>query len=294
MFSGGTNGYSLADIAAATGGGNRNSGGWGDSGAWWIIILFLFVFCGWGDGNGNGFGGGRNGGGANSPAFQGALTRGDLCSEFNFNDLQSGVRGISDSVNSGFSDLNSTICHQQYDTATMVNGLQSAIASGFAGVDNSICTLGYQNAALINGLGQTVQNGFNAANVVAMQNQNALQTQIANCCCENKQLLGDIKYTMATDTCALQNTIQNTTRDLLDNQNANTRAILDYLCQDKIASLTAENQTLKFAASQQAQNAYLVSELSPKLPVPAYQVPNPFVPYGYNNCGCGCGTGYIG
>ena len=96
---------------------------------------------------------------------------------------------------------------------------------------------------------------------------------------------------MATDTCGLQNTIQNTTRDLLDNQNANTRAILDYLCQDKIASLTAENQTLKFAASQQAQNAYLVSELSPKLPVPAYQVPNPFVPYGYGGCGCGTATG---
>ena len=163
------------------------------------------------------------------------------------------------------------------------------MAASFAGVDNSICTLGYQNAALINGLGQTVQNGFNASNVVALQNQNALQNQIQDCCCENRAAIADIKYTMATDTCGLQNTIQNTTRDLLDNQNANTRAILDYLCQDKIASLTAENQTLKFAASQQAQNAYLVSELSPKLPVPAYQVPNPFVPYGYSNCGCGCG-----
>lgn len=286
-----SNGYSLADIAAATGGSNRNGGsGWGGDGAWWIIILFLFVFCGWGDGNGM-FGGGRSGGGANSPAFQGALTRADLCSEFSFNDLQNGVRGVSDSINTGFSNLNSAICHQQYDTATMINGVQSAMAAGFAGVDNSVCTLGYQNAALINGLGQTVQNGLNSANVVALQNQNALQTQIADCCCENKAALADIKYTMATDTCALQNTIQNTTRDLLDNQNANTRAILDYLCQDKIASLTAENQTLKFAASQQAQNAYLVSELAPKLPVPAYQVPNPFVPYGYNGCGgCGCGS----
>lgn len=292
MFNTGTSGYSLADIAAATGGNRSNSGWGGDGGAWWIVILFLFCFMGWGDGNGP-FGG-RNGGGANSPALQGTLTRGDLCSEFNFNDLQSGVRSINDRL----AGLNSTICNQQYDTASMINGLSSQVASGFAGVDNSICTLGYQNAALINGLGQTVQNGFNASNVVALQNQNALQTQIADCCCEQRAATADLKYTMATDSCALQNTIQTSTRDLLDNQNANTRAILDYLCQDKIASLTAENQTLKFAASQQAQNAYLVSELSPKLPVPAYQVPNPFVPYGYGGCGCGatygCGGNYLG
>ena len=92
---------------------------------------------------------------------------------------------------------------------------------------------------------------------------------------------------MATDTCALQNTIQNTTRDLLDNQNANTRAILDYLCQDKIATLTAENQSLKFQASQAAQNTYLVDQLAPKVPIAAYTVPNPFAAY---NTGCGCGT----
>ena len=281
----GNSGYSLSDIAAVTGSNRSGSDdGWGGNGsAWWIVILFLFVFCGWGDGNGFG----RNSGsGANSPAFQGAITRGDLCSEFSFNDLQNGVRGISDSVNNGFANLNSTICHQQYDTANLINGVQSTMAAGFAGVDNSICTLGYQNAALINGLGQTVQSGFNTQNIAAMQNQNALQNQIADCCCTTKEALGDIKYTMATDTCALQNTIQNTTRDLLDNQNANTRAILDYLCQDKIATLTSENQSLKFAASQQAQNNYLIDQLAPKVPIAAYTVPNPFTG-GCGSCGCG-------
>ena len=64
----------------------------------------------------------------------------------------------------------------------MINGLQSQMASGFAGVDNTICTLGYQNAALINGLGTTIQGGFNQANIVALQNQNALQNQISDCC----------------------------------------------------------------------------------------------------------------
>lgn len=56
MFNNGTTGYSLSDIAAATG--DRNDDNFGGNGAWWIIILFLFAFCGWG---GNGFGYGRNG-----------------------------------------------------------------------------------------------------------------------------------------------------------------------------------------------------------------------------------------
>lgn len=97
---------------------------------------------------------------------------------------------------------------------------------------------------------------------------------------------------MATNTCALQNTINTSTRDIIDSQNAGTRAILDYLCQDKIASLTAENQTLRFAASQSAQNAFLINALNPA-PVPSYTVPNPYTgAYGYgafnNGCGCGC------
>lgn len=253
--------------------------GWGDNGMF-------------GRGNGNGSSGGGGTTFIGSPAVQGALTRGDLCSEFNFNDLQGGVRGIASDLSTGFANLNSTICHQQYDTATLINGVQGAIASGFAGVDNAICTLGYQNAALINGLEGTINSNANAANIMALQNQNALQSQLAQCCCDQKAMTADLKYTMATDACALQNTIQTSTRDILDNQNANTRAILDYLCQDKISTLTAENQALKLTASQQAQNAYLVDQLSPKLPVPAYQVPNPFVPYGYTNgCGC-CGTSF--
>lgn len=245
MFNYGNNGYSLSDIAAASG--RSNDDNWGNS--WWIIIFVLLLARGWGNNNDNE-----------------TLRRGDLCNEFSFNDLQNGVRNINDSVNTGFSDLNSTICHQQYDTASMINNVQSQMAAGFAGVDNSVCTLGYQNAALINGL----------------------QQQISDCCCRTQENIQDVKYNMATNTCALQNTIQTSTRDLLDNQNANTRAILDYLCQDKINSLTAENQNLKFAASQQAQNAYLIEQLGPKVPVAAFNVPNPYAPYGYgNNCG-GC------
>ena len=100
---------------------------------------------------------------------------------------------------------------------------------------------------------------------------------------------------MATDTCALQTSMANNTRDIIDSQNAGTRAILDYLCQEKISDLQSENQSLRLAASQQAQNNYLVSQLRP-CPTPAYITCNPWasqVPYGgcgvYNaGCGCGC------
>ena len=249
-----SNGFSLADIAAATGGNRSNDNGWGEGGAWWIIILFLFCFMGWGN---NGFAG--NGGGAS-----GALTRGELCQDMNFADVQSGIRGISDSVNLGFANLNSTICAQQYDTASMINAMN---------VSNL----------------QTA----NAQNIANLQSTNAIQTQLADCCCKTQSAIEGINFNMSQNTCALQNTMNTNTRDIIDATNAGTRAILDQLCQDKIATLTNENQALRLAASQQAQNAYLVEQLGPKVPIAAYQVPNPFIPYGYgyNNCGCGYSAG---
>ncbi len=253
--------YSLADIAAATGGSNSrgsNGGMFGGDGAWWLIVLFLFVFCGWGNNGWGGFGGGNGGAGV-----QGALTRGDLCMDMSFQDVKSGVQNIDDAVRLGFSNLNSTICQQQYDTAQMINGL-----------------------------GTTIQGGFNAANIVALQNQNALQTQLAQCCCGLEAGQAQTRYDMATQACATQNTIQNATRDIIDNQNANSRAILDYLCQDKIATLQSENQALRLSASQQAQNAYLIEQLRPTA-VPAYITCSPYASaFGYPFAQGGCGCGY--
>lgn len=197
------------------------------------------------------------------------MTRADLCSGFNFNNLDGAVRGVQQGLCDGFYAMN------------------TSLLSGFHGVDNAVCTLGYQT-----------QQGFSS-----------LAAQLASCCCETQRAIDGVKYQMATDTCAIQNTIQNTTRDLLENQNNNTKAILDFLTQDKIATLQAENQTLKFAASQQAQNAYiaanqeaqtaeLIRRLGRDCPVPAYVVPNPNccygnpigVSYGGNNgCNSGCG-----
>lgn len=258
-------GYSLADIAAATNGSNNraNDGGYGGfgDGGWliWVILIFAIFWGGFGNG---GFGG-NNGGGINSPAGQGALTRGDLCMDMNFAELKSAAQNGVDATNLGFANLNSTICQQQYDTAQMINGL-----------------------------GTTIQGGFNAANVVALQNQNALQAQIAQCCCENREGQSQIRYDMATNACATQNTIQNATRDIIDNQNANSRAILDYLCTDKIQTLQSENQALRLSASQQAQNAYLIEQLRPTA-TPCYLTCSPYASaFGYPYAGNGCGCGY--
>ena len=93
-----------------------------------------------------------------------------------------------------------------------------------------------------------IQQAINADTVANMQNTNALQSQLANCCCETREAIQGINYNLATNTCALQNTMNNNTRDILDNQNSNTRAILDFLTNDKIATLQAENSDLKRAA----------------------------------------------
>lgn len=262
------NGYSLADIAAATG--NGNNGGWGNNGWEWIIVLFLFA--GWGNGFGGGFGG--NGGGR--------LTRGELCQDMNFQSVENAVRGIQQGLCDGFYAMN------------------TGMLNGFAGVDNAICTLGYNNAQLANQLGTTVMQGFNAANITALQGQNAIRTQLADCCCQTQRAIDGVNYNMAQNTCNILNTMNTNTRDIIDSQTSGTRAILDYLCQEKISSLQAENQSLKLAASQANQNVALgammeantaeILRRTAPIPVPAYSVPAPY-PYGYNSgCGCGCGT----
>ena len=185
----------------------------------------------------------------------------------------------------------SSPCATQADLAAGFNN--SAVLSGINGIDSALCQ------------------GFNGVNTAILQSAyetqgaiNGLSHQLAQCCCDNKAAIADVKYAMATESCATRNTIQNTTRDIIDNANANSRAILDFLTQDKIATLTAENQSLKFAASQTAQNAFiaanqeaqtaeLIRRLGRDCPVPAYVVPNPNCCYNANvtfGNGCGCGS----
>lgn len=257
--------------------GSNNGNGFGDGG-WgcWIWVILIFAIFGWG---GNGFGGfGGNGAGLN-----GALTRADLCADMNFQSLENAVGRLSDNQALQFTQLNNGMCNLGYQNAQLINGVQMQVANEFRGVDNAICNLGYNT-----------QQGFNQTNIALMQGQNALSTQLADCCCKTQSGMKDIQFQNAQDACTIQNTIQNTTRDIIDNNNCNTRSILDFLVQDKISTLQAENQNLKLAASQAAQNNYLISELKP-CPQPAYITCNPFTGqyggYGYNGYGNGCGCG---
>ena len=152
-----------------------------------------------------------------------------------------------------------------------LNGLQNgqtsikdAVTNGFHGVDTAVCQLGYNT-----------QQGFNN-----------LASQLASCCCETQSAIQGVRYDMATQACDTRNTIQTSTRDIIDNANANSRAILDFLTQDKIATLQAENQSLKLAASQSNQNAVLMAAMDAnkaeilrrtgaECPTPAYWVQPP-------------------
>ena len=233
-----------------------NNGNNWNDGSWLWFLIVVFAIFG-GWGNGfGGFGGGINGGVGSE------IQRG-----FDNQAVISKLDGLSNGLCDGFYAMN------------------NSMLTGFNGINTNIMQTGYG-----------IQQAINADTVANMQNTNALQSQIANCCCETREAIQGVNYNMATNTCALQNTMNNNTRDIIDSQNAGFRSILDYLCQDKIATLTAENNDLRRAASQDRQNALLTSAMSAQTnqiinavnpaPIPAYTVPNPNAYYG-----CGCNTG---
>ena len=120
----------------------------------------------------------------------------------------------------------------------------------------------------INGIDSTLCQGFNGINTAILQNGyntqagiNTLSHQIADCCCTTQRAIDGVRYDMATQSCAVQNTIQNTTRDVIENQNANSRAILDALNANYIRTLEQENNSLRLSASQSAQNAVLMAAM---------------------------------
>ena len=240
--------------------GGGNDGMWGGNGSWifaFLIIALIFGGNGWGNWGGNG---------GNGAGYQGAVTRSDLCSEFNFNNLSRSVLGIQDGLCNGFYAMNNGML-------TGFNTLGSAVSNGFHGVDNSVCQLGYQTAQLANNTVQNMNNGFNGVTA----GLTALGTQMSTCCCDTQRQIErgfcDTNYNAATNA-----------RDIIQTAHNDTDRIIARLDAMEIAALQNENQTLKFAASQEAQNNYLVNALRPA-PVPAFPVPAP-----YQFSGCGCNT----
>ena len=239
--------------------GNSGFGGYGNGDWAWIIVLFLIF--GWGR---NGFGGfGGNGGVGENYVLATDFAQID-------NKLDRIANGICDS------------------TFALNNNLNN----GFFGVQNSLTQ------------------GFSGINTGLLQGNYALSSQLANCCCGIKTQLADgfcsvgrgldaINYNNAINTNAIQQTLCTNTRDIIENQNANYRALHDEIVanriEDKNAQIAAQQNeinSLRLAASQEKQNNYLINELKP-CPIPAYITCNPYQSYSYgsygnNGCGCGC------
>lgn len=253
---------------------NGDNGFWGGDGVWGFLIIAL-LFGAWGGGFG-GFGGGFGGG----SAIQGALTRGDLCSEFSFNDLQNAVRGVQQGI-----------CDSTF-------ALNNTIVNGFNGVSSAICNLGYEQAQLHNGTQMAIMQGFNAA-----------QAQAADCCCKtqtNIMQLGnqvdrgfcDTNYNLATNTTAIIQNAHNDTDRVI--------AKLDAMEMSRKDEIIADLRTKLAACGDQTTAQYIINQLtgviSPR-PVPAYPAASPCglgnwnpsvisnqYGYGYNS-GCGCNSG---
>ena len=192
------------------------------------------------------------------------------------------------------------------------NGFLGGYDIGKLATTNDVA-VGFNNSAVLSslndlklgqaGIQQTLCQGFNGVNTSILTSTSGLQAQIADCCCTTQRAIDGVNYNMATNTCTITNAINTAARDIVDNQNANYRAIHDELVANKIeakneriAELQQQVTALNLAASQANQNAYLtaamdanqaelIRRLGRDCPVPAYVVPNPNCCY--NTCGCG-------
>ena len=297
----GSEGLSASDVAVLTGRTNGGDGnGFADgNGAWWIIIFLIFAMMGWGR---NGFGGNNGGGNDSWGGFNGfgfspcctPATQQGLSDAFNFNQLDNGIRGIQNGLCDGFYAMNTSISNLGFQLLNCCCEVKGAIAEN-----------GWQTRDAINMNSNAIQgalcNGFNGV----QRGFADLGYKLQDCCCTTQRSIDGIKFDLAQLGCGINNSINNSTRDILESNNANTRAILDFLTKDKIDTLLAENQSLKFQASQTAQNSFItanqdaqtaeiIRRLGRDCPVPAYVVPNPNccynpqVTFGNNGCNCGC------
>ena len=265
---------SASDVALLSGNNGRNNDGFGSDGNWaWVLIFLIFALGGFGR-NGYGFGGGT---GSVSDNYV-------LASDFAT--LQRQIDSSTATLERKADATQQGLCDGFYAMNTgMLNGfsgVQQAMCQGFSGINQAIATNGYETR-----LGTQ-----------------ALGSQLASCCCNIEKAVQGVNYNMAMNTNTLQNAMCLNTRDLIENQNNGTRAILDALTANRIEDKNAQIQAqqneinaLRLAASQERQNNYLIDQLKP-CPSPSYIVPNPNCCYNYgingygynNNCGCNCGN----
>ena len=250
-------GYSLADISAATRG---NDGGFGEGG-WsaWIIIFLIFALGGWGNGFG-GFGGNRGNG----------FVADNYVLASDFATIQ---RQLSD----GFGDLTAQSRYIQNGICDGFYAMNTSLLNGFAGTNNAIMANGYETRNAIN----------------------SLSSDLASCCCQTQRAIDGVNYNMATNTCAITNNATQNTRDIIDAINCSYNNLHNEILTNRMEdlretnrALAAKNTSLELAASQSAQNAYLLDQLKP-CAKPSYVVqPSTPVTFPTNCCGqyTGCNT----
>lgn len=279
------NGIGATMLVSPTGGmvnGNGGFGFGGDSWAWIILLLLL----GWGN-NGNGFGGGY-GGNSDFPWLMTGQQNINANTNNGFRDamINDGINGIRD----GITSLSTQLCNCCSDT-------QMALANGFAGVEQGA------NARQIANM-QTAFAGQTAMN----QGFNAVQSQLSNCCCENRLATCQTQNIVQNEGNATRFADANNTRDIIDSQTRGTQAILDKLCTLELDGYKRENDNLRsqlnmatLRESQTAQNAFIAQGFSNEVdqlynrlsncPVPSTPVygRTPIFTCNQNGCGCGCG-----
>lgn len=244
-----------ADIAAVTGC-NRNDGGMFGNDFAWILILLLFGY----GGRGFGFGGGNGNGCGCSPCA-----------------TQADVRAAVDQQT-----LISKIDQQTYGLADSFTALNNTLNNNFRGIDNAICTLGYQGAQHASNLSAQLAQcccdtraAIQDNTTSGVMNTNTISRQISDCCCDIEKMGMQSRYDAQSMNCQTLQAI-----DKLGDR------IIDYMAAEKTQTLRDENQALRLAASQSAQNAYLINQLKQPCPIPAYTVPNP------NCCYTSCGGSF--
>lgn len=263
MLNGTSNAPSLADIAAVTGSDHNNS--WSEGNGWWILVILFALFGGWGNGNWGSSGNGYLGT---------AATQADIQRGFDTQDINTSLKGLTNGLSDGFYAMNTGLLNS-------TNSLQNAIQQ------NSLSNL--QNT-------YSLQQAINNGAVSAMQNANTLQSQIQTVSSDNRESIAQVRYDMATDSCAITTAINQQTQAIMQNCNDNYRALHDELVQSqldakdaKIAEQASAIQALNLAASQSAQNQYLINQLRPAA-VPSFNVPNPYSSYGFGCYSNWCGN----
>jgi len=291
---------SLVMPVAPTGLGGFGGGFGGFDSDIWLILIIMFAlfgngFGGWGMGGFGGFGGLAADGAALYPWMnQAELTQNGFRDQM----INTSIQGIQNSVTSGFGDVqlgiagvNQNICQTGNSIVSAVNGAQNAITQQLYG--NTIADL---------------ERSY-AAQTATLQGFNGVQSQLAQCCCDNRLATANLSSDLAREACATRTADAQNTQAILQSVNAGIQSIKDQICQDKIdaknekiTDLERQLTMANLAASQTAQNAFIAQGFSNEVdqlynrlntcPVPTTPVygRTPIFTCNNNGCGCGCGS----